>query len=74
MLRIKQIMMDGMLDEYDFPEGTKEELYEYVDVNKEKLRELSLRTVLKIADLKKMVGNASNKWRRLAETTVMKRA
>ena len=73
MLRIKQIMMDGMLDAYDFPEGTKEELYDYVDANKDKLRELSLRTVIKIADLKKMVGNGTDKWKRLAETTVMKR-
>jgi hypothetical protein len=72
MLRIKQIMMDGMLDHYEFEEGAKQELYEYVDTNKDKLRELSLRTVIKIADLKKMSGNG-DKWKRLAETTVMKR-
>jgi hypothetical protein len=74
MLRIKQIMMDGMLDAYEFEEGAKQELYEYVDENKDNLRELSLRTVIKIADLKKMVGEGSDKWKRLAETTVMKRA
>ena len=74
MLRIKQIMMDGMLDAYEFEEGAKQELYEYVDANKDKLRELSLRTVIKIADLKKMVGEGTDKWKRLAETTVMKRA
>jgi hypothetical protein len=73
MLRIKQIMMDGMLDHYEFEEGAKQELYEYVDANKDKLRELSLRTVIKIADLKKMCGPNSDKWKRLAETTVMKR-
>lgn len=73
MLRIKQIMMDGMLDAYEFEEGAKQELYEYVDANKDKLRELSLRTVIKIADLKKMVGPNTDKWKRLAETTVMKR-
>ncbi|CAB4241520.1 hypothetical protein UFOVP71_58 [uncultured Caudovirales phage] len=72
MLRIKQIMMDGMLDSYDFEEGAKEELYDYVDTNKDKLRELSLRTVIKIADLKKMTGTGE-RWKRLAETTVMKR-
>jgi hypothetical protein len=74
MLRIKQIMMDGMLDAYEFEDGAKQELYEYVDANKDKLRELSLRTVIKIADLKKMVGPGSTKWMRLAETTVMKRS
>jgi hypothetical protein len=73
MLRIKQIMMDGMLDHYEFEEGAKEELYNYVDENKDKLRELSLRTVIKIADLKKMCGPGNTKWKRLAETTVMKR-
>jgi hypothetical protein len=72
MLRIKQIMMDGMLDHYDFEDGVKEEMYEYVDENKDKLRELSLRTVIKIADLRKMSGSG-DKWKRLAETTVMKR-
>jgi hypothetical protein len=73
MLRIKQIMMDGMLDHYEFEDGAKQELYEYVDANKDKLRELSLRTVIKIADLKKMCGPGNDKWKRLAETTVMKR-
>jgi hypothetical protein len=73
MLRIKQIMMDGMLDHYEFEEGAKQELYEYVDTNKDRLRELSLRTVIKIADLKKMCGAGNDKWKRLAETTVMKR-
>ena len=73
MLRIKQIMLDGMLDHYEFEEGAKQELYEYVDANKDRLRELSLRTVIKIADLKKMCGEGNDKWKRLAETTVMKR-
>ncbi len=72
MLRIKQIMTDGMLDHYDFSDAEKTEIFEFVDGNKDKLRELSLRTVIKIADLRKMSG-AGDKWKRLAETTVMKR-
>lgn len=72
MLRIKQIMTDGMLARYDFPEETNQEIYDYVDANKDKLRELSLRTVIKIADLRKMTGEG-DRWKRLAETTVMKR-
>ena len=71
MLRIKQITMDGMLDAYDFEEGATREIYEYVDTNKDRLRELSLRSVIKIADLKKMSG-AGDRWKRLAETTVMR--
>ncbi len=73
MLRIKQIMKDGMLDAYDFDDAQKEEIFEFVDTNKDKLRELSLRTVIKIADLVKMSNGGSDKWKRLAETTVMKR-
>lgn len=72
MLRIKQIVSDGMLDRYDFDEATNQEIYDYVDANKDKLRELSLRTVIKIADLRKMSGEG-DRWKRLAETTVMKR-
>ena len=71
MLRIKQITMDGMLDAYEFEEGATKEIYEYVDTNKDRLRELSLRSVIKIADLKKMSG-AGDRWKRLAETTVMR--
>jgi hypothetical protein len=41
-----------------------------MEANKSKLRELSLRMALKIADLTKV--SASN-WRVLAESTVMKR-
>ena len=73
MLRIKQIMKDGMLDSYDFSDERKEEIFEFVDTNKDKLRELSLRTVIKIADLVKMTDGQGDKWKRLAETTVMKR-
>ena len=72
MLRIKQIMTDGMLDHYDFEDSAKDEIYEFVNTNKDRLRELSLRTVIKIADLRKMAA-ADNKWKRLAETTVMRR-
>jgi len=71
MLRIKQITLDGMLDAYDFADGVVEEIYNFVDLNKDRLRELSLRTVIKVADLYKMAG--PTRYQRLAETTVMKR-
>ena len=69
-LRCKQIVADGMLDSYKFPEDEEAELMDYIYTNKNKLREMSLRMVLKIADLKKM--NA-NKWKSYAESTCMKR-
>lgn len=70
-LRIKQIVRDGMLDVYDFEEGATEQIVNFVWENRNRLREMSLRTVLKIADLRKM--SATN-WKRLAETTILKRA
>jgi hypothetical protein len=69
-LRCKQIVADGMLNEYKFGEDEQQDLMDYIYTNKNKLREMSLRMVLKIADLKKM--NAS-KWKSYAESTCMKR-
>ena len=71
MLRIKQITEDGMLNEYGFHESKVDEIVDYVDINKKKLRELSLRTVLKIADLAKAFPD---RWESMAENTVMRRA
>ena len=71
MLRIKQIVSDGMLDEYAFEGDVQEEILDFVTINKDRLRELSLRTVLKIADLAKAFPD---KWEAMAENTVMRRA
>ena len=71
MLRIKQITGDGMLNEYGFHESKIDDIVDYVDINKKKLRELSLRTVLKIADLAKAFPD---RWESMAENTVMRRA
>jgi len=69
MLRIKQIVNDGMLDEYDFEPGSAEELVNFVETNVTKLRELSLRTILKAADLKKAFPDT---WQRYASTSLFK--
>jgi hypothetical protein len=70
MLRIKQITEDGMLAEYALGSTVEQEIVDFVDINKKKLRELSLRTVLKVADLAKAFPD---KWEAMAENTVMKR-
>lgn len=70
VLRIKQITQDGMLDCYDFEGNEKEEIIEYIMTERAKMRELSLRTVLKVADLRK---SFPNNWKSMAEVTVMKR-
>jgi hypothetical protein len=72
ILRIKQVVTEcGMLDDYEFTDLEKEVLIDFVDDNKKKLRELSLRTVLKIADLKRSMPS---NWRAVAEVTCMRRA
>jgi hypothetical protein len=69
ILRIRQIADDGVLfDGYDFDDVARDEIIQFMDDNQSRLREMSLRMALKIADLRKMSPN----WRRLAETTVMK--
>ena len=70
LLRIKQITNDGMLNEYKLPEETVQEIVDFCDINKKRLRELSLRTVLKVADLAKAFPD---KWEAMAENTVMRR-
>jgi hypothetical protein len=70
VLRIKQIVQDGMLDTYDFEGNERDEIIEYVIGNRAKMRELSLRTVLKVADLRKSFPDS---WQSMAEVTVMKR-
>ena len=72
ILRIKQVVTEcGMLDDYEFSDLEKQVLIDFVDDNKKKLRELSLRTVLKIADLKRSMPT---NWRAVAEVTCMRRA
>ena len=67
-LRIKQIVRDGMLEEYKFGEDGDTEIIDFMVENTDILREISLRMVLKIADLRKM---DSENWKSLAKTTCM---
>jgi hypothetical protein len=69
LLRIRQITGDGMLADYGFDDSVVEEIIEFVESNQARLRELSLRTVVKIADLAKAFPQ---EWRAFAENTVMR--
>jgi len=69
MLRIKQVVRDGMLDTYGFDDGEIEELIEFIDGNRSRVRELSLRTMIKTADLMKAFPA---QWEDMAEATLMK--
>ena len=69
VLRIKQIVNDGMLDAYEISDIAKDEVVTFIDDNRNAMRELSLRTVLKVADLRK---SFPNNWQNMAKVTVMK--
>ena len=71
VLRIKQIVKDGMLDEYELEDVAKDEVVNFIEDNRGHMRELSLRTVLKVAQLRKAFPA---NWKGHAEVTVMKRA
>ena len=72
ILRIKQVVKDcDMLGRYEFEDCVKDELVAFVETNQDKLRELSLRMVLKLADLRKSFPTT---WVAMAKTTCMKRA
>ena len=71
ILRIKQIVGDGMLDAYDLDDVAKGEVVQFIEANKDKMRELSLRMVIKVADLRAAMPD---KWTSVAALTCMKRA
>jgi hypothetical protein len=58
-----------MLDSYEFEDVQRDEVVEFVMENRNKMRELSLRTVLKVADLRK---SFPTNWQNMARVTVMK--
>ena len=70
LLRIKQVVTEcGMLDSYDLSDEAKLDVVDFVDANKARMRELSLRTVLKVADLR---VSFPDKWKAVAEVTCMR--
>ena len=72
VLRIKQIAQDGALfDGYDFEPEVQDEIISFMEVHKNKFREMSLRMAIKIADLRK---SFPLKWKAMAEVTCMKSA
>jgi hypothetical protein len=68
-LRIKQIFRQGQLfNDYDFTPEQGDEILNFMESNKDRLREMSLRMALKLADLTKISSN----WQALARSTCMK--
>ena len=73
MLRIKQVHRDadgGLFKEYNFENGEGEQVLSFMFNNSKRLREVSLRMALKIADLIKI---SPDNWQMLAESTCIHR-
>jgi hypothetical protein len=73
MLRIRQVDRDaegGLFADYNFQNGEGAEVLDFMQTNQKKLREMSIRMALKLADLIKI---SPKNWKALAESTCMKR-
>jgi hypothetical protein len=70
LLWIRQITNAGMLDHFEFEPVVREELLNFIMDNQDRLRELSLRMVLKVAQLRKAMPL---QWQAYARQTCMKR-
>lgn len=72
LLRIKQIARSGELFKgYNFENGEEQEILSFMEECQTRLREMSLRCAVKLADLRKTMPM---NWKRTAEVTLMKNA
>jgi hypothetical protein len=69
ILRIKQLVGEGLLADYELQTTHEDEIVDFVMHNAARLRELSIRTVLKVAYLKKAFPD---NWQKMASVTIMK--
>lgn len=66
LIRIKQVVSKGMLKNYGLSETAQEDIVSFIFNNQDKMRELSLRMVRKVADIRRK-GNAN--WDKIARIT-----
>jgi hypothetical protein len=72
LLRIKQVVRDAdMLAAYDMPDEAKTEVVQFIMDNAKRMRELSLRMVLKVADIR---VSMPERWKSVVEVTCMRNA
>jgi hypothetical protein len=72
LLRIKQVVETcGMLDDYELSDIAKQDVVNFISLNASRMRELSLRMVLKVADIR---ASMPDKWQAVVEVTCMRGA
>lgn len=68
MIRIQQVIDTGILASRGLTDKQQQEVLDFVQDNQDRLRELSIRMVIKIASARKMPGN----WQQTARVTCLK--
>jgi hypothetical protein len=68
VVRLKQVVAAGMLRDEGFNQAQENELMSFITESQDRLRELSLRMVIKLANLMSMGGD----WKKMARATCMK--
>jgi hypothetical protein len=72
LLRIRQVVNEcGMLDDHELTDVAKIDVVDFIESNADKMRELSLRMVLKVADIRKSMPD---NWQAVVEVTCMRGA
>ena len=71
LVRIHQVIDAGMLDKLGLSVDEKDDIVEYINTNYERMKELSLRVVVKLAQLRK--GDAQF-WKEEADVTELRRS
>lgn len=69
IIRIKQAIAAGLLDKVGLEKNETREVVEFITTHSDSMRELSLRSALKIAALRK---TSANKWKNIATVTCLK--
>jgi hypothetical protein len=70
LLRIRQVVNEcGMLDDHDLSDVAKIDVVDFIETNANRMRELSLRMVLKVADIRKSMPD---NWQAVVEVTCMR--
>lgn len=69
LVRIKQVVAEGMLAERGFTKQQEKEIVDYVFQNSDRFRELTLRLVVKLGSLYK---SSQKEWKDIAETTLFR--
>jgi hypothetical protein len=69
MVRIRQVLKKGLLTNMGLNSQAQDEVINFIDVNRDTMRELSLRMALKVATVRKM--NSEN-WEKIARITTVR--